>query len=349
MGNGMIRLRRRDEARIVETVASLLAGGIGLLDAYRWACSMHRGAPRDALKAIVGQLEGGAAIASATESVVVRLDPMHRAMLRVVDETGETAGAMARCSRFLSAGTELRTHTARATVYPAVVTIVAIAGAFVVLLLVVPAAGRLVATTGTGLGQAEAIAARGAGLAGAVGIGTLLAIAAGALTVLTRDVSRATPRIARLRLAIPVLGRMEALTALLGYAHAAAALVAAGSPLGTALTRAADCVGNAAIRGGLAEAARLIDGGIPPSQAFARKVPRFTHLQRWFSLAEAGADLQTALEALTASVETELRSVSARVAALAEPVLTLVAGAIVMAVVLTVVKPLFELYGSVLP
>ena len=358
MGNDVIRLSRVQESLLVESVSTLLHGGIGLLDAYRSAGEMHGGRVRAAASAVVSLLERGWTVTGAVDRGLARIDPMHRAMLSVVDETGDAVDPMDRADRYLKSRLQFRSRVLAASIYPSFVIAAALVGSALLGLLVMPAAESLVLTAA---GPGRAPGAGGGPAArlgvGSVSVGLLVLLAAGftsatvifAVALLARPAEALRLRLARLRLALPCSGHLEMLTGLLAFSHALAGLLGAGIPFSRALRTAADCPRNPALRASLHRAASAMEQGTPPSAAVGRALPRGDCLRRWFALCESGADLRSTVDGLASFLEARLSASIRGFTAIVEPVLVALAGGVVLTVVLTVVKPLFDLYAEVLP
>ena len=350
MGNRMIRLSLREETELVGTVSSLVQGGVGVVDAYRSAGGMLGGSSSVAARRLVAQLELGASLTAAAGTVLARIEPMHQAMLRVADRTGDAAGSMSRADRYLQTRLRLRSQTAAAAVYPSCVIGATIAGCLLLVLVVIPAAEQLLAAGGIAAsGATVAVARGGTRLLVAAAIAASVAAAAAAMLLIPRSGTGFRRFIDRARLAIPVTGAIESLFDLLAFSNAVAGLLEAGTSLGDALRTAVACTQNSAMRHDIAAATSLVESGVPISRAVARALPGFGYLPRWFALAESGADLPDAMDSLTRFLEARLDRLAGRISALVEPLLIAVAGAIVLAVVLVAVKPLFEVYGDLIP
>ncbi len=351
MGDAVIRLSRAKEALLVESTSSLLQGGIGLLEAYRSAGEMLRGRERAAARSIVSGLELGLTVAESVGRSIDRVDPMHLAMLRVVDETGEAASPMARANRYLRTSVQFRSRVLAASIYPAFVVVAALIGSVLLILVAVPTAESLVqAAAGSGDGYASwpgapRVIPAVALTAVVVTLGSVLI----AVASLTGPAQPLRVRLAKIRLALPFAGSVEMLTGLLAFAHALAGMLEAGIPFTVALRTATACPNNAAIRAGLSRAARYMENGTPASAAVARALPRDECLRRWFALCESGADLPGTIDGLATFLEARLTASIQRLTTLVEPVLVALAGGVVLTVVLTLVKPLFDLYAEVLP
>ena len=88
--------------------------------------------------------------------------------------------------------------------------------------------------------------------------------------------------------------------------------------------------------------------GEPLSRAFEAESELPERLVRWVGISERSGSVQEVFHQLRLYYEGETEKWSERLMSLAEPVLILVVGAMIIALVVTFVVPLFSLYGSVL-
>jgi type II secretory pathway component PulF len=347
MGNSpVVRLSLREESALVESVAELAAGGVSLPDAYREAGrALDRDASR-AASAIANALDRGDPVCAAAEAVLGPIDPTHRSMLRMIDSTGESARCLERASAVLRARLRAHDRATAAMLYPAVVVAIALAAAVVAIAVLIPAAARVLSAETSP--QAVLLVRRGT----RVVTGLISAVAAVGITVALVATAprrrRATPTIDRVRLALPILGELERSNGMLAFCHLLSGLLEAGESLSDALAQAAATPRNSVLRSRLCRVAAAVRDGGAASDAFASALADTPLVARWFALAEAGADVDHALVALTRVFESSVERTGARIAALAEPGLMMVAGAVVLTIVVTLVLPLFDLYAVVL-
>jgi general secretion pathway protein F len=341
MGNGAISLPRAQEVRLVETVATLAGSGLTAQDAYAAAADVLSGSTAGRVaEAVTRQIESGASPAAASRAVTSRLSPMHESMLTAAEETGAYATTLGRASAHLRSSAELREKVIGAAIYPAFVLFLTVMGAVLLVTLVFPVAAEFMAATGAlQSSEIEAILATGTRtLLGLVGL-IVLVIAAIVAAALSDE----------LRLRLPVIGQLERYGELLAFAQSLAALQAVGFPLDRSFATAAQSLRNRYLRERLLYAGSEISAGVTASITVAHALPRAAIVARWFSLADHGADPLVATEGLIRFLQAELARRSERLGSILEPVFVILAGVMIVLVVVTLVQPLFGLYGEVLP
>ncbi|MFW5883949.1 MAG: type II secretion system F family protein [Spirochaetota bacterium] len=348
----VIRLSRADEARLVEGVSSLVDGGIPIVDAYRVLASDTGGQVprvRAAAAAVAEGLEWGAGLRDCLTSSVARVDPVHEAMLGVIDATGEARVSLGRARRFLIARREIRDRTIGALLYPALVTVLALAGSVALLVFVLPAAQRLIAPLAGPDAGVAALVVRGRRSVAA--FSAALALAAGVPAVLagSRGSSHPTPRLDRLRSRLPFYGRYELTADLFACTSALAGSTRVGIQLVDALGIAARCSASAVVAGRMLEAAVSIAHGAQPGEELARAMAGVPGAAYRFRLCGSGSDVAETAETVAEQLAVRLERSARRLGSVLEPALVAAVGAALVAIVATLVAPLFRLYAEVLP
>lgn len=353
MGNRkLIRLSLREEARLLQVTGALLQNGLETVESFRAAEDVLPARGARAARRVRARLEEGADLAEAVTTVLSRTHPVHAAMLHVADRTGDPVSAMKLAGSELQSRLDLHGQTLAAALYPALVLTATIIAAVVLVTVVLPAAADILApvgrTDGTGEGAVDRIARQGASFVGWVaGTAGAVAVSLAALGGL-RGLPAFRRRLDAALLYLPLAGGITQATQLLLFARAMAAMSAAGAPLSEAFEGAAECVPNEHVRIQLLRAAGAVAAGVPASEAVLG-VRGMGVMRRWFAVGEAGADVTSSMQTLADVLEQRLVARRRSVSSLLEPALTVGVGGVVIALVLTVVKPLFELYGSLLP
>jgi len=342
----LTRLSLRDEAALLESVAELAAGGVLLPDAYAAAGELLRGASAGAATAIGTALRRGEPVAVAAAGTLARLDPVHHAMLRAIDTTGDPARCLEQARLSLQAKVRLREQLSAGAAYPIAVVAITLAAAVVVVAVVIPGAANLFPSDSPAV---ETLMRRGRHLLfamlGCPG-GAFLAFAG--LRIGARS-ERGRGVIDRMRLRVPVIGEIERSRELLAYFQVLGGLLAVGEPLARAVRGASGAACNREIGTRLRAVASEAERGTPLSSAFARRLPELPIVSRWFAIAEAGGTSRGTADALARVLESRVSRLVGLLGALAEPALLALAGAVVIVVVVSVVVPLFDLPALVLP
>ncbi|TVQ28229.1 MAG: hypothetical protein EA382_02305 [Spirochaetaceae bacterium] len=354
VGRRPIRLSDRQEARLVDSVAALTTAGLPLCDAYDAAAEYADGTRAcerigTTASAIARRLRTGESVCDATEQEVSRVHPIHAAMLRVVDETGDARRAYSVVARFLARRIELRSAAVTAMVYPGFVLACTVLGVAILARVVIPGIAGILSQTGAAAHPTidpELILRR----ARTILLVLTVVIAAGAIGCLalrTTDADGPTVRlVARLRLSLPVIGSIELLRELLTSCTAVECMVVVGIGLDTAIERASSCVSNRWLRGRLAEAADRITAGVTPSAALLDAVGRRGSVARWFALAENGVPIVAAVHGLATDLDGRIEQRIALLRASVEPASVALAGSVLLIVVVAVLVPLIEIFAG---
>ncbi|MBU8912869.1 MAG: type II secretion system F family protein [Spirochaetales bacterium] len=356
MGNsGMIRLRSKDQLLMVESVSSLLRAGLTLPEAFAGAAEIiDRTAVCGATRAIHTRLLGGGSLTVAVRAVIAVPDPFLLAMAKVTDQTGAAAALLTRAEEYLRLRMHLSETVRTASIYPAFVLALTVLGALMLGLVVIPELGRFL--TDSGLlepDQVTSLVDSGGRfirilsvILGGLGAACVLVLASRRMNASTAPIAET---IARLRLFIPVIGRLEKTRDLLAVAEASRGMVASGVSLDRAVELAADCTANLWVSSRLRVAVGRMRTGVAPAQAVRSALARHGFVARWLHQTEHGADLTESLDAMARFLGDLQKRLITRLGVVIEPTLVVVAGGFLLGTVFFLVRPLFHLYGLVMP
>lgn len=355
MGNGgMIRLSSKGQLLMVESASSLLRAGLTLPEAFVGAAEIIDRTPGRVARAIHAELLGGVSLTAAVRAVIAVPDPFLLAMVKVTDETGAAAALLTLAEEHLRVRMNLSETARTAAIYPVFVLALTILGALMLGLVVVPELGRFL--TDSGLLEPDQVAGLvdsgtrfikllSATLAG-LGVATSLILASRRMDASASQIAEV---IARFRLFIPVIGRLETTRDLLAVAEATRGMVASGVSLDRALELAAECTGNSWVSSRLRVAVGRMRTGVAPAQAVRSALARRGFIARWLHQTESGADLTESLDAMARFLRDNRKRLITRLGAVVEPALVVVAGGFLLGTVFFLVRPLFQLYGMVMP
>lgn len=356
MGNPrVIRLAVRDQRDLAAGLASLLRAGLTLSESLAGTAEIsRRSAVREVARRILAHVVSGTALETAVTTAVANPDPFLRAMAAVADETGTAPEVFSRAEEHLADRVRVSDSVRAASVYPAFVVFLTIVGAVLIGLVVAPRVGTVL--SGSGLLDAEDaahLAETGRTFVGFLGAGVLgICLVVAALVGSPRVFRLREPaavRLARVRTAIPLVGRIETARDLLTIAEATRSMAESGIPLDRALERAAACVGNRWTSVQLLRAARTVRDGGTFVEAMETGIAGSSVVAPWLRRVERGADLIDSLGSMSRFLrEIRHRSVN-RIVAASEPVLTVFAGGVLFCAVFFLVRPLFQLYSVVMP
>jgi len=299
---------------------------------------------RQLVAALRAEVNGGTAFATALAQHPREFGPTYCAVVGAGEHSGNLGLVLERLADDLEQGQALKAQLIGAALYPAIVTLVAIAIVMFLLGYVVPQVAEVFAGTKRGLPLLTVIML---GLGHFVrNQGWLLLLA----MVLLAGCARLAWASANFRekfdaawLNLPVLGKLSRGYNAARFAGTLAMLAAAGVPILKALQAAADTVSNRALRADALDTLVLVREGAPLASALAQK-KRFPGLLAMFArLGEQTGQLPVMLERAAKQLGTEVQRRALQLATLLEPLLIVAMGLVVMLIVLAVLLPIIEL------
>jgi len=231
-----------------------------------------------------------------------------------------------------------------AALYPAIVTLVAIAIVLFLVTYVVPQVAHVFAGSKRALPLLTVLMI---GLSDVVrSYGWLMLVAIFSIAVLFRFMrARAVFRqkMDAAWLNVPILGKLARSYNTARFASTLAMLCAAGVPILKALQAAAETLSNHAMRADALDAITLVREGAPLASALAQK-KRFPGLLAMFArLGEQTGQLPVMLARASKQLSTEVARRAMQLATLLEPLLIVAMGVVVMLIVLAVLLPIIQL------
>jgi general secretion pathway protein F len=270
--------------------------------------------------------------------------PLFRGLVGAGAETGRLAEVLSRLSDYLEAREALRQKVILALIYPAVVTLIAFGVIAVLLVYVVPQVVSVYQQsrqTLPWLTQALIAASAFFRATGWIWLGGIAAACVAFALALRRPAFRARWHASLLR--APVAGRLLRSLDTARFASTLAILTASGAPLLRSLDAAADVVRRIPLREAAGRAASLVREGVALSRALReQKVfpPVLVHL---VANGEQSGRLAAMLERAAGELERDAERRLAWLAALLQPALIVIMGAIVLVLVLAVMLPIVSM------
>jgi general secretion pathway protein F len=294
--------------------------------------------------AVRTQLSAGEALPAALAQYSRTFSPLYRGLVGAGAETGRLAEVLTRLADYLEAREALRQKVVLALIYPAIVTVIAFAVIAVLLAYVVPQVVSVYQQSRQTLPWlTQALIATSAFFraTGWMWLG-LVVVAAIALAMANRSLTfRARWHAWLLRM--PVAGKLARSLDSARFASTLAILVGSGAPLLRSLDAASEVVRMLPLARAARAATALVREGVTLSRALKEQgefPPVLIHLvANGESSGRLGPMLQRASEELERDAERRL----AWLAALLQPALIVVMGAIVLVLVLAVMLPIVSM------
>jgi general secretion pathway protein F len=338
LGSALLALTTRQ-------LATLVASGMPLDQALAAVVEQadHPAAAR-VLDAIREQVGAGEPLAAALSRFPRTFSELYRGLVAVGSETGQLGEVLARLADYLEARQALRAKFTTALIYPALITVIALAVIATLLLYVVP---QIVAVyqqsrqtlpwlTRALIATSDFIRATGWYWVGAAAV-----LATGAMLLLRREVWRERWQAFLLR--VPVIGRVLSGLDTARFASTLAILTGSGAPLLRALETAAGVIWARPIRRAAHAAAAHVREGVTLSRSLASErvfPPLLVHL---VANGEQSGQLPAMLARAAREQEEDVERRLTWLAALVQPALIVVMGAIVLVLVLAVMLPIVSM------
>ncbi|MGW8369205.1 MAG: type II secretion system inner membrane protein GspF [Gammaproteobacteria bacterium] len=338
-------LSAADLALITRQLATLVQSGLPLEEALRAIAEQH---DKPRLKSIIlgvrAKVMEGHALADGLAEFPQAFPEIYKATVAAGEQSGHLDAVLERLADFTEGRQVLRQKVSSAMIYPIVLTGLAITIVSFLLAFVVPKVVSVFENTGNELPAPTRIL---------ISVSDfmrdywwlLLVIVAGIIfgirAILQNEPARR--RFHRFLLRIPVVGRLVQGVNTARFTRTLSILAGSGVPVLESFRISGAVVGNIPMREAVTDAAaRVREGGaIGKSLATSGLFPPMTlHL---ISSGEASGQLETMLNRAATNQERELDGIISALLAIMEPALIVLMGLVVLAIVVSMLLPLFEL------
>lgn len=338
-------LSDRSFARIAREMALLVSARVPM---DRMLAILERTAPdkqaRAWMKAVAARVREGETLSQACAEVHPRLPDRHLGLMRAGETSGALASALTSLADYLEAADASRRRIRGALVYPAFVLLAAFVTLILLVTLVLPTFEGIFASAGQSLPEpSNTILQIGKWLRGnalQVTAGTLGAVLF--LVLVTRS-ETGKVALARLVLALPVIGPLRRRIDSARFARTASLLVGNGVQIDVAAGSAVASIGNAALRRQAAAMVPLLISGATVAEALHRTEVLDPLVA---DMAEVGAEagqmpqlLLHAADLLEAQAEARANTLVTLIA----PMATIVLGGLVAVVIMSVMSAMLQL------
>jgi general secretion pathway protein F len=299
---------------------------------------------RELLSHLRAEVNAGSPFARALASAPREFDEVYRGVVAAGEQSGALGQVLERLADDLEDRQALKAKLIGATLYPAIVSLIAIVIVIFLVTYVVPQVASVFASSKRALpALTVAMLAISAFLRG-WGWLLLLALVAGGATLAAMLRNEAfRERFDAAWLGLPLVGRLSRGYNAARFAGTLAMLAGAGVPILKALQAAAETLSNRAMRADAMEALVQVREGAPLASALAGK-KRFPGLLAMFArLGEQTGQLPRMLDRAAKQLAAEVQRRSMQAATILEPLLIVAMGGVVMLIVLAVLLPIIQL------
>ncbi|MDB5891331.1 MAG: gspF [Polaromonas sp.] len=299
---------------------------------------------RNLVAALRAEVNGGSSFARALGRHPGEFSTIYTAVIGAGEQSGHLGMVLERLSDDLEERQNLKSKLVAASLYPAIVTLVAIVIVMFLVGYVVPQVANVFAGTKRALPFLTVAMLAMSDLVRNYGwalLGALVLIAIGVRLALRNESFRESFDAATLN--VPLVGRLARDYNAARFASTLAMLAGAGLPILKALQAAAETLSNRAMRADALDALLLVREGAPLASALGQK-KRFPGLVSMFArLGEQTGQLPVMLQRAAVQLSSEVQRRALALATILEPLLIVAMGLIVMLIVLAVLLPIIQL------
>ncbi len=339
-----LRIPAGELALITRQLAAMLAAGLPLVEALGAVAQQAQGRSHRLLLDIQAQVREGQSLADALARHPASFDPLYLSSVAAGEQSGQLDTIFLRLAEQIERQQRFRQQTLLALIYPALLSLVALAVVAGLMVFVVPRILTVFDRAGQSLPPATLLLMQWSDFARDWGGWLLLALLlAGVAFWLSLRLPgwRLTVHAALLRL--PLLGPWLKQAQATRFAHAMGLLLAAAVPVTEALRTAASGIGNLAWKAGLQRAGRKVEEGLPLHQALGEEQLMPPVMLRLIASGESSGELDTLFSHAARLSEEAVERASQAFLALLAPALVLLVGGMVLFIVLAILVPIFNM------
>jgi general secretion pathway protein F len=303
---------------------------------------------RELVAHLRSEVNSGSPFAQALASAPREFDDVYRGVVGAGEQSGALGTVLERLADDLEARQELKGRLIGATLYPAIVSCIAIVIVIFLVTYVVPQVATVFTTSKRALPILTQIMMAVSGFLRGWGWLVVIAIAAGVgLLLLSLRNEEFRQRFDAGWLNLPLVGRLARGYNAARFAGTLAMLAGAGVPILKALQAAAETLSNRAMRADAMDALVQVREGAPLASALAGK-KRFPGILAMFArLGEQTGQLPVMLDRAAKQLSADVQRRAMQMATILEPLLIVGMGGVVMMIVLAVLLPIIQLNSFV--
>ena len=299
---------------------------------------------RELVAHLRSEVNAGSPFARALASAPAEFDDVYRGVVAAGEQSGALGQVLERLADDLEERQALKARLIGATLYPAIVSLIAVVIGIFLVTYVVPQVASVFTNSKRALpGLTVAMLAISAFLRSYGWLLLLALVGAGTTLMLMLRNEAFRERFDAGWLGLPLVGRLSRGYNAARFAGTLAMLAGAGVPILKALQAAAETLSNRAMRADALEALVQVREGAPLASALAGK-KRFPGLLAMFCrLGEQTGQLPRMLDRAAKQLGTEVQRRAMQLATILEPLLIVAMGGMVMLIVLAVLMPIIQL------
>jgi type IV pilus assembly protein PilC len=303
----------------------------------------------EAVRRISTDVQAGISLAEALAKHPKIFNRLYCAMVKAGESAGILSSILLRLADYQEKAVSLQRRVLSAFAYPFLVAAVAIAAIIALLTFVVPTFSSMLSELGAQLPLSTRIVIGISEIVKTWLAPVLLVITVAVLVSMQqyRSNDRFRTAVDGFRLRLPLFGKLQRKSAVSRFSRTFGALLSGGVPIAEALEITSGTTGNRVLEHGFMKTLEAIRGGQPlasPLKATGLFPPMVVQM---IDVGERGGQLPEMLTKISDYYDTEVDSAVTALTSILEPVLIVVMGIVIAAVLISMYLPMFEMIGAI--
>ncbi len=346
-GGGMRFGRKREVLEVTRALASLLPVGMPLSQALRAAGGVATGDVKVALDEVRARVERGETLSTALAAYPHMFSPLYVGLVRAGERSGDVDSAFARLAEQLDRDEQLRGRILSASIYPLLLATAGSLAVSVLMFFVLPRFVTLLAGSGAKLPASTSLLLALSGFLQHYWPFLLaIPVAVGAIATWMRSTTDGARAWSNTLLVIPGIRTLRSYALAARFARLLGVLLGGGAPLLMALDDTIESLGDPIARDDIVRVRTRVREGSSLRAAVADSTLFPALLAQLIGVGEDAGELRVFLLKSADIFEERTERATQRLAALAEPAMIIVFGAIVAFVALSLLQAIYGINAN---
>ncbi len=339
--------RRREVLEVTRAMAALLPVGMPLAQALNAASGVTSGDVRAAITQVRARVERGETLSSALATYPALFSPLYVGLVRAGERSGDVDNSFARLADQLERDEQLRGRIVSAAIYPLLLACAGTVAVTVLLFFVLPRFVTLLAGSGATLpASTRALLSVSTALHRFWPILFLVPLAIAAAGAWSRNTADGRRALSSLLLTLPLVKTLRQYALAARFARLVGVLLGGGAPLLAALDDTIESIGDPVARDDAERIRTRVREGVSLRGAVSESPVYPELLAQLIGVGEDAGQLRTFLLKAAEIFEERTERATQRLAALAEPAMIVMFGAIVAFVALSLLQAIYGINAS---
>lgn len=329
----------------------LIASGLSIRDSLEILAIMDEKTGSSKLaNSILEQIKKGNSFADTVNNFSNYFSPIYRGIIKVGDRIGSVERIFPKIKSYLEDQKKIKDKISSALIYPVLVLITALIAFIVMIFIVFPKLKNMFAEFGgTAAAKLEAnINNMEIGIMLLLAIILIIAITVLILKQLAKTNEKIRFEFDALLLKLPIIKKVIIYKDTLNFAFAMETLTASGITIEAALLESMSVISNLVIKTALENIHERIVKGESLSSAFAQHKIFPSYINKWILVGERSGKTEQIFTQIKNYYQGEIDRITTKFMTLIEPALIILIGIFLIILIVTVIIPVFSLYGDIL-